>query len=184
VRVECEPTMLEGLMLVRHGSHQDARGSFHRLFDAADVPGFRAEGAVQANWSVTRETGTVRGMHFQAPPHSEAKVVTCLQGEVFDIAIDLRPGSTTLGQWHAERLTPDAGVSLLIPAGFAHGFQALRPDTQLLYLHSTWHAAEAERGVNPLDPRLAIPWPLPVRNLSKRDASFTPLPPGLIGVLA
>ncbi len=127
----------------------------------------------QINHSHTAHRGTVRGMHYQHPPHTEMKLVSCLQGEVWDVAVDLRQGSPSFLQWHAQHLTAENGCALLIPAGFAHGFQALTDHAALLYCHSAAYAAEAEAAIHPLDPRLAIAWPLPVGQLSHRDAGQT-----------
>jgi len=112
----------------------------------------------------------VRGLHFQHPPHAEDKLVSCLRGEVFDVAVDLRQGSATFLQWHAEILSADNARSLLIPQGFAHGFQTLTDDCELLYLHSRAYAAGAEGALNVRDPALAIRWPLAFTDISERDA--------------
>ena len=123
----------------------------------------------QVNHSRTEVVGTVRGLHLQAPPHSEAKLVRCLRGRVWDVAVDLRPGSATWGRWHATELSPDRGNALLIPEGCAHGFQVLEAGSELLYLHSGAWVPEAETGVRFDDPQLAIQWPLPPLGLSGRD---------------
>jgi dTDP-4-dehydrorhamnose 3,5-epimerase len=124
------------------------------------------------NLSRTEEVGTIRGLHLQAPPHSEAKLVRCLRGRVWDVAVDLRPGSATRGRWHAVELSPDRGNALLIPEGCAHGFQVLEAGSELLYLHSGAWVPEAETGVRFDDPQLAIPWPLPPLGLSGRDQAL------------
>jgi dTDP-4-dehydrorhamnose 3,5-epimerase len=126
---------------------------------------------VQANRTATVRAGTVRGMHFQRPPHAEAKLVACIRGRVLDVALDLRRGSPTFLRWHAEELSEDNGVSLLIPEGCAHGFQSLEDGVEMLYFHTAAHVPSAEGGVDALDPRLGIPWPLAVVNRSPRDAS-------------
>ncbi len=107
----------------------------------------------QINHTVTRTEGSVRGLHFQRPPHGETKVVSCLRGSVFDVAVDIRRSSPTFLQWHAELLSEDNSRSLHIPQGFAHGFQCLTPDCELLYFHSTPHAPQSEAALNVLDPR-------------------------------
>jgi len=149
----------------------DARGHLERMFCAQELcdAGWDAPIA-QINHTCTARRATVRGLHFQYPPHAEMKLVSCLRGEVWDVAVDLRPGSATFLRSHAERLSADNGVALLIPRGFAHGFQALTDDVAMLYCHSAAHAAAAEGGLHPLDPRLALPWPLSVGELSVRDA--------------
>jgi dTDP-4-dehydrorhamnose 3,5-epimerase len=110
------------------------------------------------------------GMHFQHSPHSEMKLVNCIRGEIWDVAVDVRANSPTFLRWHAERLSAVNGRSLLIPEGFAHGFQALTDDAELIYCHSTAFDAKAEAGLNPLDARLAIAWPIAITEISARDA--------------
>ena len=129
-------------------------------------------GIAQVNLSRTEAVGTIRGLHLQAEPHSEAKLVRCLRGRVWDVAVDLRQDSATYGQWHAVELSPDQGNALLIPEGCAHGFQVLEPGSELLYLHSGAWEPEAETGVRWDDPTLAIAWPLPAGGLSERDCSL------------
>jgi dTDP-4-dehydrorhamnose 3,5-epimerase len=108
-------------------------------------------------------------MHFQYPPGAEDKLVSCLRGEVWDVAVDLRKGSPTFLAWHAERLSAENGISLLIPKGFAHGFQTLTDDCELLYLHTADYAPDLEGAVNAFDPKLSIEWPLAVTAISDRD---------------
>ncbi len=158
-------------MRVTRQPRGDARGSLTRLFCAEELAAAGWAGPVaQINLTVTARRGTVRGLHFQHPPHAEVKLVSCLRGEVWDVAVDLRRGSPTFLQWHAERLSADNGMALLIPEGCAHGLQALTDNVEMLYCHSTVHVAAADAGLNPLDPRLAIAWPLPPESLSARDA--------------
>jgi dTDP-4-dehydrorhamnose 3,5-epimerase len=110
------------------------------------------------------------------------KLVSCLRGEVWDVAVDLRPDSPTYLAWHAERLSADNRQALLIPEGFAHGFQALTDDVELLYCHSAAYAPQAERGLDALDPRLAIPWPLPLAERSPRDEGLPRIDASFTGV--
>ena len=182
-RLICLATPLPGLMRIERHRMADARGAFSRLFCADELAeaGW-TDPIAQINHSHTTHRGTVRGMHYQRPPHAEMKLVSCLQGEVWDVAVDLRHGSPTFLQWHAQPLSEDNGCALLIPPGFAHGFQALTDHATLLYCHSAAYAAEAEAGIHPLDPRLAIAWPLPVEQLSPRDAGQTWLAPDFEGV--
>jgi dTDP-4-dehydrorhamnose 3,5-epimerase len=125
----------------------------------------------QINHTITRKKGAVRGLHFQHPPHAETKVVSCLRGEIFDVAVDLRSGSPTFLQWHGEILSAGNRKSMLIPEGYAHGFQALTEDCELIYLHTAAYHPEAEGALNVADPRLNIAWPLPFVDLSDRDRS-------------
>ncbi len=148
----------------------DERGFFSRFYCAEEFAGAGFDRAVaQMNHTLTRRKGAVRGMHFQRPPHAEIKFVTCLQGSVFDVAVDIRRDSPTFLRWHSEILSAENGRSLLIPRGFAHGFQSLTDDCELLYLHSEVYAPGAEGALNALDPRLAIGWPLELTELSDRD---------------
>lgn len=169
-RFVVEDTPLDGLKRVRRRPLGDPRGFLVRLFCADELrdAGWRAPVA-QVNQTRTRERGSVRGMHYQRPPHAEMKLVHCLRGEVFDVAVDLRRGSPTFLRWHGERLSEDNGVALLIPEGFAHGLQTLTDDVDLLYCHSAAYVASAEAALHARDPRLAIDWPLPIAALSPRD---------------
>jgi dTDP-4-dehydrorhamnose 3,5-epimerase len=177
------PTPLGGLMRVTRRRREDARGFFSRFFCAEEMAaiGWRHPVA-QVNHSLTRQRGAVRGLHFQHPPHSEDKYVSCLRGTVFDVAIDLRRGSPTFLRWHGETLSAENGRSLLIPQGFAHGFQAIEPDSEMIYLHSRPYAPGAESGLHVSDPRLAIAWPMAVTDLSERDASHAPLTDDFAGL--
>ena len=183
MRFEIKPTPLAGLNVVQRSVRADERGSFSRVFSATELApaGWHAP-VSQLNHSVTRERGTVRGMHFQRPPHAEMKLVSCLRGVVWDVAVDLRAGSPTFGRWHAERLSDENHRAMLIPEGFAHGFQALTDDVELLYCHSAPYEAGAEGGVNPLDGRLAVAWPLPITRLSDRDRGLPALTDGYEGI--
>lgn len=183
-RFEIQGTPLAGLQCVQRQQLGDARGFLSRLFcaDALAAAGWQRPVA-QINHTFTAARGTVRGLHYQRPPQAEMKLVSCLAGEVWDVAVDLRAGSPTFLQWHAERLSAENGRALLIPEGFAHGFQALSDNVSMLYLHSTAYAPEAEAALQVLDPRLAIAWPLPVQGLSPRDAGHALLTPDFQGVV-
>jgi dTDP-4-dehydrorhamnose 3,5-epimerase len=182
-RFEHSTTPLAGLLQITRLPLNDARGEFERLFcseELADL-GF-AQAPLQINRSLTRAKGAVRGMHFQYPPHAEIKLVSCLRGEVFDVAVDVRRDSATFLQWFGCVLTESNHRSLLIPEGFAHGFQTLSDNAELLYCHSAAYQPAAEGGLHPLDPRLAIAWPLPVGDMSARDSAHPALPPDFAGV--
>jgi len=174
---------LPGLFSLQHKVHEDERGRFARLFCEGTLAAFGQTFHIrQINHSRTAKKGSVRGLHFQKPPHAEAKLITCLRGAVWDVAVDIREGSPTFLRWHAEHLEAGDGRSLLLPPGFAHGFQALNDDAELLYLHSADYAPEHEGGLAAEDPRLAIDWPLPVKNLSARDAAHPRLDDSFQGV--
>lgn len=161
---------LAGLKRIERRRIADERGYLSRLFCAEELraAGWR-EPIAQINHTSTITRGTVRGMHFQYPPHAEMKLVSCIRGEAWDVAIDIRAGSKTFLHMHAERLSVDNGCSLLIPQGFAHGFQALTDDVELIYCHSAAYAVAAEGALNPKDPVLAISWPLEIAMLSPKD---------------
>ena len=166
------PTSISGLMVVETMPIADIRGAFSRLYCEQELNvliGHRK--VVQINHSRTVNVGAVRGMHFQYPPHAEMKLVRCLKGRVWDVAVDLSHGSPTFLQWHAEELTPHNGRMMVIPEGFAHGFQVLESDSELLYLHTAPYAPSAEGGLRFDDAKLGIDWPLNVTDLSERDAS-------------
>jgi dTDP-4-dehydrorhamnose 3,5-epimerase len=176
-------TAIAGVVSVDTVRLEDDRGAFSRLFceeELAQVIGHRR--IVQVNLSRTAARGSVRGLHFQGAPHAEMKLVRCLRGAVWDVAVDLRADSPTYLQWHAQELTPGNGRMLVIPEGCAHGFQALEPDSELLYLHTAAFHAQSEGGVSCKDPALAIAWPLPVTGLSSRDASHPPIASGFKGL--
>jgi dTDP-4-dehydrorhamnose 3,5-epimerase len=172
-RFDIKGTPLEGLFVVRRKRMGDARGWLERLFCSEEL---EAAGWIwpvaQLNRTLTTRRGTVRGMHFQHSPHEEAKLVTCLRGEVFDVAVDLRSSSPTYGRWYGERLSHDNASSLLVPPGFAHGFQTLTDDVEMFYVHSAIYTPEAEGGVRADDPALRIDWPLEIAERSERDANF------------
>lgn len=171
-RFNTSDTPLAGLKVIERKPMGDGRGGLERLFCGEELGTLMAGRRIaQINHTFTAKAGTVRGMHFQVPPHAEMKLVTCLRGEVFDVAVDLRKGSPTLLRWHGEILRPDAHKTLLIPEGFAHGFQALTDDCEVLYFHTAHYEPAAEGGLRAEDPRLAIRWPKPVSGLSPRDAA-------------
>ena len=183
-RFAASATPLAGLMRVERSRIEDERGFLSRLYCREELAGIGlAEPVAQINQTLTRACGTVRGLHFQNPPHAEDKFVSCLRGEVFDVAVDLREGSPTFLHWHAERLSAGNGLSLYIPKGFAHGFQAMTEDCELLYLHTAAHVPPAEGALNALDPVLGIAWPLPVAHLSARDRGHPFVDAGFVGMV-
>jgi dTDP-4-dehydrorhamnose 3,5-epimerase len=178
-------TVLPGVVVIESPPIADDRGVFSRFYcehELTSVIGKRR--IVQINHSRTANVGAVRGMHFQKPPHAEIKLVRCLKGSVWDVAVDLRAGSPTFLQWHAEELTPGNARMMVIPEGCAHGFQVLEADSELLYLHTAFYTPESEGGVSCTDPRLGITWPLPVTDLSRRDSSHAPISNDFRGITA
>ena len=172
-RFTIEPTPIEGLTLLTRRRMEDERGFLERMFCARDLAEIGIEvGPVQVNRTLTRRKGAVRGLHFQHPPHAEIKIVSCLRGRVQDVAVDLRRGSPTFLTWFAAELSEENGKSLVIPRGFAHGFQTLTDDCELLYVHSDYYEPAAEAGFNAGDETIAVKWSLPVSEMSARDRSL------------
>jgi dTDP-4-dehydrorhamnose 3,5-epimerase len=169
--VKVHATNQPDVFVVDTTPHIDRRGAISRLFcarDLVDIIGTRE--ILQINHSRTAMVGAVRGLHFQYPPHAEMKLVRCLKGRVWDVAVDLRSNSPTFLHWHAEELSAENMRMLVIPEGFAHGFQVLEPESELLYLHTAFYARDFEGGLRHNDPRIGIVWPLAVADLSARDA--------------
>ncbi|MBF9022603.1 dTDP-4-dehydrorhamnose 3,5-epimerase [Rhodobacterales bacterium FZCC0069] len=168
-----EKTPIGGLQVIQRKLISDERGYLERMFCIYELQSIIGQrNIVQINHTLTAKAGTVRGMHFQHPPHAEIKLISCLRGEVFDVAVDLRKESPTFLHWHAEIITEVNQKTFVIPEGFAHGFQALTDDCELLYLHTAAYAPHTEAGLNALDPRLAITWPLPITARSVRDLEY------------
>ncbi len=163
-------TPLAGLVLVQRKATEDQRGFLSRFYcdDEFRQAGL-AKAIAQINQTLTRSKGAVRGLHFQYTPYAEAKLVSCLHGEIFDVAVDLRRGSPTFLHWHGEVLSATNRKSLLIPEGFAHGFQTLTADCELIYLHTAPYHPESEGALNVADPELHIAWPLEIAEISDRD---------------
>ena len=169
-------TPLDGLYVLDIQPAEDERGFFARTWCAEEA---RRQGlvteVVQCSLSYSRLRGTLRGLHFQTPPHAETKLVRCVRGSLYDVSVDLRRASPTFGRWFAAELSAKNRKAVYIPAGFAHGIQTLEDDTEMLYQISTPYCAEASRGVRWDDPALDIPWPLSPTAVSQRDLSW----PGL-----
>jgi dTDP-4-dehydrorhamnose 3,5-epimerase len=167
------PTRVAGVFLLDVEPHVDERGSFSRIWCRREFTGAGLDTEVaQASLSFNVRKGTLRGLHFQAPPHEEVKIVRCTRGAIFDVAVDLRAGSPTFKQWVSVELTADNRRALYIPVGCAHGFQTLLPDTEVLYQMSTFHVPSAARGVRWNDPAFGIHWPDDNRVISERDRSY------------
>lgn len=178
------PTSLYGLQVLTRKVFGDSRGWLERIFcntELEEVLGSRQ--VLQINRTITRRQGCVRGMHYQYAPSAEMKFVSCLHGEVFDVAVDLRPNSSTFLKWHAEILSANNHKTLVIPEGFAHGFQALEDDCEMLYLHTATYDPDMEGALNALDPMLAITWPQPITEMSLRDAGHPMIEIGFAGVV-
>lgn len=164
---------LKGAFVIETEPDMDERGLFARIFCQNEFAkiGF-SEQIVQINHSVTKQKGSIRGLHYQVPPAAETKIIRCVQGSVFDVMVDLREGSPTFMKWHAEELSQYNMRMVLIPEGFAHGFQTQTDNVELIYHHSQFYSPEHERGLRFNDPALAINWPLPPRVISAKDLSY------------
>ena len=153
-------TKIPGLLLIDTTRHGDARGFFAETYNQRDYSRFGIETLfVQDNHSVSEFAGTLRGLHYQSPPHAQAKLVRCGRGSLFDVAMDIRKGSPTYGHWHGEFLSSENGRQLYIPEGFAHGFVTLEDDTEIVYKCSDFYAPECEGAVRFDDPDIRIDWP-------------------------
>lgn len=177
------PSRIEGLFVAETKVIGDDRGTFTRVFCQKDLELALDDRAIrQANISMTVGIGTVRGIHFQLAPRAETKIVRCIEGHVYDVAVDLRRGSPTFLQWHAIELSAENGLAFIIPEGCAHGFQALKPNSRLLYLHTEFYSPAHERGIRYDEPRVGIEWPLPPAHLSCRDVAHPFLDANFYGV--
>lgn len=163
-------TSIPDLYMVEMDRQSDHRGAFMRWFCDDELSGILRERRIrQINHSLTRSVGAIRGMHFQKGRDAEMKLIRCLQGRVFDVAVDLRKESQTFLNWHAEVLDANEDRMMAIPEGFAHGFQVLAPESELIYLHTSPYAPDAEGALHYADPRIAIDWPLIPTDISVRD---------------
>lgn len=162
-------TEIKGLFIVEPNSFSDERGSFSRVYCQKELEEISGISIKQINHSVTKEKGTLRGMHFQYEPDAEVRMVKCIRGSVFDVVVDIRKNSLTFLKTFSIELTDKNQKMIYIPKGFAHGFQTLEDDTELLYLHSNIYTPSNEGALNVQDPLLKIQWPLDIKNLSKRD---------------
>ena len=172
-------TELAGAWVIELDRREDARGFFARTWceDEFSQHGLDTR-VVQCNLSHNERRGTVRGMHYQLPPHAEVKVVRCTRGAVYDVIVDLRRESPTYGRWIGVELSAENGRALYVPEGFAHGYQALENGTETYYQVSTFYAPGAERGLRWDDPALGIDWPLPDEAfLSEKDGTWPDFEP-------
>jgi|KBSSwiStaDraftv2_1062776.scaffolds.fasta_scaffold02821_16 dTDP-4-dehydrorhamnose 3,5-epimerase len=168
-------TNLSGVMILEAERHPDPRGYFARTWCARELAEHGLDPSLsQCSVSFNHRRGTLRGLHYQIPPHAEVKLVRCIRGALFDVAVDLRPDSTTFGRHHGAELSAANGRALYIPRGFAHGFYTLADATEVEYFIGTPYQPEAARGVRYDDPLLGISWPGPVEVIASRDAEYPP----------
>jgi dTDP-4-dehydrorhamnose 3,5-epimerase len=177
------PLPFAGAFVIQLEPYADERGTFTRLFCWDEIKKIRHhKQIVQINQSLTKEKGAVRGMHFQYQPKSEIKMVKCLRGSALDVIIDLRSTSATLLNWHGELLSAENQKIIYIPEGFAHGFQTLEKNTELLYLHTEFYDPKCEGGIRFNDPVININWPLEVAEISQKDLSYSLLSQDFKGI--
>jgi dTDP-4-dehydrorhamnose 3,5-epimerase len=166
-------TAVVGAFVIDPEPFSDERGSFARVFCAHEFEEHGLEPRiVQSNLSVNHQAGTLRGLHYQRAPHEETKLVRCIRGALFDVVVDLRPGSPSYRRWVGVELTADNQRALFVPRGCAHGFQTLVDDTEAIYDVSAMYAPDHEGGAHHADPAFGIEWPLPVASISDKDRSW------------
>ncbi len=177
-------TPLRGVYVIEPNAFVDHRGFFARMFCSEELKehGLKYD-LVQANHSGSRRKGTIRGMHYQLPPHAETKIVKCVKGRVYDVVIDVRKNSPTFLQWYGIELNMENKKQLYIPEGFAHGFQALEDDAEIIYLVTAFYTMEFERGVRFNDAAIGIEWPLKENIIiSEKDNNIPLIDDGFKGI--
>ena len=162
-------TNFKDLYIVEPNSFKDERGAFSRVYCENEMHDIFGKSIKQINHSITKEKGTVRGLHFQYEPNTEIKMVKCIKGAILDVVVDIRKNSPTFLQYFSIELTEQNQKMIYIPKGFAHGFQTLEDNTELIYFHSSVYTQNNEGGINIYDFKLNIKFPLDIINLSKRD---------------
>ena len=181
--MKIKQTPLQNAFVIEPEPFRDDRGLFARVFCQQELQHIlHNKNIVQINHSLTRQKGAIRGMHFQYPPKEEIKMVKCLRGLVFDVIIDLRKGSPTFLKWYGEVLSAENMKMMYIPEGFAHGFQTLEENCELLYLHTEFYSPEHESGVRYNDPKVGIKWPLEATDISERDKNHPLLAEDFSGI--
>lgn len=179
-----DESSISGAWFLKNSVFEDGRGAFSRLFCARELEEIIGQRTiVQINHSKTHSIGAVRGLHFQNAPNAEMKIVRCIKGRVFDVAVDLRRDSPTFLKWAAVELSPDSHNAFVIPEGCAHGFQVLEENSELLYLHTAFYSPDNEGGVRFDDPMVGVNWPLEPTDLSARDLSHPQLTDNFKGII-
>lgn len=164
------PTSFSGVYVVDTNVFKDHRGAFARWFDDKELGAvLHGQQIVNVNYSKTVHKGSIRGMHFQFPPDSETKLVRCIHGKILDVIVDIRKGSPTFLQHYCLELSEENMKLLVVPMGFAHGFQSLEDNSEIMYLVTNYYSPRNEGGLNPLDPILDINWPLNIADISDKD---------------
>lgn len=178
-----QETKLKGCYLIDLDKNEDQRGFLNRIFCQKNLSSLlKGKSIRQVNRTFSRKEGLVRGLHFQKPPHAEIKIVYCIKGKVWDVAVDLRKGSPTFLHYHSVTLTEDNFQCFFIPEGFAHGFQTLIPNCEMLYFHTEDYNIDAEGVINSIDPRISINWPKIITEKSERDNKSPMLDKNFLGI--
>jgi len=181
--MKIKQTPLQDAFVIEPEPFIDDRGFFARVFCKQELQNIlHGKNIVQVNHSMTRQKGAIRGMHFQRPPKAEFKMVKCLRGSIFDVMIDLRRDSSAFLKWHGEVLSAENMKMMFIPEGFAHGFQTLEENSELIYLHTEFYSPEHEGGVRYDDPKVGIKWPLKGTDISERDRCHPLLGEDFLGI--
>jgi dTDP-4-dehydrorhamnose 3,5-epimerase len=178
--MKVEALSIRGAALLGGDVTVDERGTFRRVVGRGQLDDAGLESHIdEVSTATNSRRGTIRGLHYQVEPYGEAKTLWCASGAVFDVIVDLRPDEMTYGHWESVMLSAAEPQALHVPRGVAHGYQTLDDDTELVYLISTPYSAQNARGLLWCDPTLAIPWPLPLANISERDREAPAWPPQL-----
>jgi dTDP-4-dehydrorhamnose 3,5-epimerase len=181
--IEIKKTSLKNLKIIQHVPIKDNRGFLSRLFCQKTLNKLiNGKTICQINKTLTRKKGTIRGLHFQQSPFAEIKIISCLKGKVWDVVVDLRKGSPTFLNYHSEILSANNHKSFLIPEGFAHGFQTLTSDCEMLYFHTANYNKKFEKGINVFDRMIGIKWPKKITAISKRDKNHIMLNDNFKGI--
>ncbi len=171
-KLSIENTPIKDLYVIKLNPFIDNRGYFERLFCDKEIEPILKKPIKQINHSVTKKKGSIRGMHYQLPPMAETKIIKCIKGSIFDVAVDIRKNSPTYLKWHGEVITEDNDKMFLIPEGFAHGFQTLKDNVEIIYFTTEYYDAEHEKGVRYDEPAVNVLWPLRITIISEKDKNL------------
>jgi dTDP-4-dehydrorhamnose 3,5-epimerase len=181
--MKIEQTKIAGVAIIHSEPFKDSRGFFNRIFCQKELEAIRPNIVIaQINHSMTKIKGTIRGLHFQYPPYSEMKIVRCIKGSIFDVAVDLRKDSPTFLHWYGEILSAENMKAFVIPEGCAHGIQSLEDNTEMIYISASPFCREAEDGIRYDDPKVSIQWPLDRTIISEKDLSYSFIPNDFEGI--
>lgn len=179
-----ENTSFDKSYIIKPEPFQDHRGFFNRVYCKNELSEINFKKPIlQINHSMTRKKGSIRGMHYQKPPYTETKIVKCIKGSIFDVIIDLRKNSSTFLKWFGTELSSENMCMLIVPDGFAHGFQTLEVDCELLYLHTELYSPDYEAGLHYNDHLISVSWPLKISDVSEKDNAHNKLDSNFMGLL-